>query len=828
MAKQNTIQTNFTAGEISPFLHGRIDITKYTNGAERLRNFIVRPQGGLCARPGTLFLTEVKTSAKKPVLLPFEFSDSVGYVLEFGENYVRWLYADAYCVNISDVPLEIATPYLEADLPYLQTAQSGDVMYIVHPKYAPRKLKRISDGGVSGIKYSNFSLETVTFSDGPYLPTEDTDTELRINPSGLPTEITTAIITSTAADFVLADVGKFVQFSRNGEVKLGKITTYYNANSVEVTVLSNIIPEVDPAAKLTYSAPNLTSTLAIFSRANVGAYIRDKENDRWFKVNSYTSTTSLNVTAPIAKVATTGVVTATTLQTFTALLSNLDVFTANDVGRLVRLDLDGKQVAGKITLFTNAKAVTVTWETSIPLDPNDPTSLAADGKTNRWRLGAWSATTGYPSAVAFHEERLVFAASPNEPQTIWMSVSGDYENFAPTDEDSKVLDDSAITATLASGKINAIKWLMSGSTLIVGTLGAPWQIRASSLNEAITPTNLTAQPQGSTGASFITPVRIGSSVLFVQRAGKKLRELYYSYEVDGLVDRDASIISDHIFRNGDRALQMAYQEDPHNVLWFVLSNGQLAGLTYVKDQEVYAWHLHEIGGSTSTTSYGVVESVCSVASPAGDGDRLYLVVRRTINGTTKRYIERFAVEPNYTSSIDKKTMVYLDSAKIYDAGVGVTTTTPSGYAHLNTLTVGALSDGSVQPDGSITAGAVVLQRAARIHVVGLKYQSVLRTLTPEAGAKFGTSQGKQKRIISVVARVLSSLGFKYGTKADSLTQYNFRNTLDSMDSSPDIKSTDVELQVNSDTVLTPQIVIVRDQPYPLNILAIMAEVQTND
>lgn len=293
-------------------------------------------------------------------------------------------------------------------------------------------------------------------------------------------------------------------------------------------------------------------------------------------------------------------------------------------------------------------------------------SLIDNGVTTLWRLGAWSATTGYPSCVAFHEERLCFAATPNQPNTVWMSVSGDYVNHAPTDTSSRVLDTNALAYTLASGKINAIKWLNSGPTLILGTFGSEYQVRSNDVGQsAITPTNISVTQHTTFGSGNVRPIRIGSSVLFVQRSGRKLRELLYDYQTDSLQARNITIINEHILPKSGKAIGIAYQQEPNALIWVVRSDGKLACLTYERDQEVYAWHLHQVGGMFAGGD-AIVENVASVSNAAGGEDSLYICVKRTINGVSRRYIELFSLEVDPVDENDKANYNYLDSSKQVD------------------------------------------------------------------------------------------------------------------------------------------------------------------
>lgn len=916
MPRANPIQTNFTAGEVSPTLRGRVDITRYQNGAQTLKNFVVKPQGGIFARPGSVFMREIKDSTKKSRLVEFEFSEVINYLLEFGNANVRIHKDGAY------VGTEVVTPYLEADLPYLKYTQSADVLYICHPSYQTRKLTRISD--------TIWTLSLFEQVDGPYLAVNTTPTQL-----WLANYTYTARIHTSDPSFVIGDIGKYVEYSRGGIPLLALITGYTDSQNVSVTVKQNILEPVDSIAVLTRGVASIESSHAVFSNDAIGNYIK-LSSGNWDYITRYISETEVDVTlgtyaekdygllgtgafdsilratrdgtsgndiflqivgdstsgvvvdivgdavvvhyedgvSTVAQVEAaitalagadkiievktagtgatvlnspaddfsgqnlaggTGPVNLVTIAGFVSLLdpdiaanviATENTFVATDVGRHIRLNFSGAQVWGTIFFYVSATEVAVHWADPIPLKDRDSSVLVDDGQTTSWRLGAWGTTVGWPSVVTFHEERLVFAASPLEPQTFWMSVSGEYENFAPTDSESKVLDDNAVTFTIASNKVNGIRWAVSGPTLVFGTLGGEWQVSASTPREALTPTNISVVPHTAHGSGHIRPIKAGSAILYMQKTGTKLRELVYDYQIDALVAKDVTIISEHILRRGGRAMEVAYQQEPNNIMWVVLEDGGLAGLTYVKDQDVYAWHYHEMGGAFGSGK-AVVESIAVLPNASGTYDTLYMIVKRTIAGVTKRYLEYIDLEYDPPTETSRESLYYVDCGIKY-TGAAVSTIT---LAHLLGQTVSILANGSARPNiiADIITGVSTFAGGAATRINGgLPYESILVTLPPEAQGEGGTAQGKLKRMHKLKIRVYKSMGFKYGPSLTQLSQYNFRNTTDPMDSAPRIRSADVPFTMENTYDYDATVVVKRDQPYPLNILAIMPEMVVNE
>ena len=237
-----------------------------------------------------------------------------------------------------------------------------------------------------------------------------------------------------------------------------------------------------------------------------------------------------------------------------------------------------------------------------------PRKLTRTGHTS-WTLSTPSFTanpfTGankYPSCVEFFEQRLFFANSYDDPQKIWGSKSAEYENMT-----TGAGDDYAVVYTIAASKINAIRWLAAKDILLIGTVGGEWRLGASNMSEPITPTNVLCRRQSTYGSALVKPVTVGQATLFLQRARRKIREFIYvitAGEEGGYKAPDMTLLADHMTKSG--IVDMAYQQEPDSILWCVLSNGYLVGMTYQRDQEVVGWHRHITDGD--------VESVASIPS----------------------------------------------------------------------------------------------------------------------------------------------------------------------------------------------------------------------
>jgi hypothetical protein len=490
-------------------------------------------------------------------------------------------------------------------------------------------------------------------------------------------------------------------------------------------------------------------------------------------------------------------------------------FASTDVGRLVRIKHSNLWGNATITAFTSSTQVSATVNRAF-----GATTASVD-----WRLGLWSATTGYPAAVSFYGDRLFWGGSTSAPQRIDGSVVGAYETMEPTSfaagsttDNTVIADDDALSLTLNANDVNAIKSIGEDEQgLIVFTVGGEWIVRPSNQNEALTPTNIRATRSTAWGCAEPQPVRVGKPHVFVQRAGRKVRELAYVFTDDGFRAPDLSIASEHITRSGIVAI--AYQAQPQTIVWFVRADGVLVGMTYDRDQEAIAWHRHILGGAFNAGA-AVVESAAVIPNSTGTSDQLWLIVKRTINGATRRYVEYLT--PFFDETVAQSDAHFVDSGLRYS---GASVSTFSGLGHLEGQTVSILADGAARPDGVVSGGAVSLSRGtASTAVIGLGYLSNMQTERLELqGGSVSTVQTKRKRLHEVSVRVWRTLGGKAGPSAGNLESLIFRSTADPMDSAPPLKDDDVRLSWPGGYETEGRIYIRQDQPLPMTILAIVAE-----
>lgn len=266
----------------------------------------------------------------------------------------------------------------------------------------------------------------------------------------------------------------------------------------------------------------------------------------------------------------------------------------------------------------------------------------------------------YPGAVSYFEQRRVFAGTTNDPQTIWMTKSGTESNMSYS---LPIRDDDRIKFRVAAREANTIRHIVPLTQLLLLTSSAEW--RVTSVNsDAITPTTISVRPQSYVGASNVQPVIINNTMIYGASRGGHVRECGYSWQANGFVTGDMSIRSAHLFDNYD-LVDMAYTKAPTPIIWMVSTSGKLLGLTYVPEQSIGAWHQHDTDGTFES---------CTVVAE-GKEDVLYVIVKRTIDGSSKRYIERIQTR-QYT---DQRYAFFVDSGATYDGiNTGSTTMTVSG------------------------------------------------------------------------------------------------------------------------------------------------------
>jgi len=427
---------------------------------------------------------------------------------------------------------------------------------------------------------------------------------------------------------------------------------------------------------------------------------------------------------------------------------------------------------------------------------------------------ALSGSDNRPSVVSFFEQRLVFGNTNNNPQTLWFSKNGDYSNFTVG-----TADDDALIYTIASNQVNAIRFLSATRVLTVGTSGGEY-VLTSTNDGPVTPTTTLIRKYSNYGTAAIEPVQVADVTLFVQRGNRKIREFKFVGDVNtgGYSAPDMTILAEHITNGGID--HMAFQQEPDSVVWCVRNDGTLLGMTYRREEEVVAWHKHVIGG-TFNSGQAVVESVATLPTDTGE-DSLYMIVKRTINSTTKRYIEKMKL---FDFGANTTTAFFVDSGLSYSGGA---TTTLSGLYHLEGETLQILGNGATHPDKTVSSGGITLDYSSTTAAVGYGYDSEMQTLRIESGSVDGTSQGKPKRIHAITLRLYESVGVEIGNDASEIDRIFFRDSSMSMDTAIPLFTGDKDIEFSGGFDDDDRVYIKQGQPLPLTVLAFYPRMNTFD
>lgn len=455
-------------------------------------------------------------------------------------------------------------------------------------------------------------------------------------------------------------------------------------------------------------------------------------------------------------------------------------------------------------------------------------AAGATGGSDVWAVGAWSYRYGFPGEIEFYSDRLWFAGSPGDPQTVWASCIGDYNNFGRS---SPIVDSDAVSFTINARQVNAIRDLVPLDSLLVLTTGGEWKVTGGQ-DDVVTPSTIGIKPQSYYGIGNVPARALGESAILLQEQGQKVRDLAYQFEKDGFRGNEISIWADHL-TEGYTFRWIEKASAPWQVVWLVRNDGVLVGCTYLPEQEISGWHRHDTDGQ--------VLDVCCL--PRQDETQTYLLVRREVDGEVRQYIEQMA-PTRYDDPLDWK---YLDSLLTYDGrntsattitltGAGWTenddlTATASndiftgpgdegdilllvagdqrvrcrivtytsatavvvrsigsvpaalrnvavqdwtfqrdtltGLGHLEGKTVAALVDGNVQRDLHVIDGVVTLQRPGGVVQIGLPYPAHIETL--EINSASGEALRAMKKLTFEIAlQVRNTRGVYVGTSLDTL------------------------------------------------------------
>jgi hypothetical protein len=670
--------------------------------------------------------------------------------------------------------LEVVTPYGVDDLRKLRFVQSADKVFIACEGYKPRVLSRDTA--------TTWSINVFSMTVEPFL-TQNLDDEVKITPSAVSGTIT---LTANSDIFKEGHVGSMWRLDQN-----------MSGGSVNLTVTPPGEGEDEPA----YTSDSITCGadtewhLVTHGADWVGRVAVERSYDNgttWLQVRSYEhrsseSNYSVYITEPEQCLVRIHVqeLTSGTIE------ADLTVEPYVNVGYVT------------ITAYTDAKHVTASVDTKKPIGNTNATEM--------WWESAWNDENGYPAAVAFYEDRLVFAGTKHSPRGVWMSKAGDYHNFGTSSPKSE--DDDSIQIVLTSRKMSIIHTLVPMRQALMA-FSEDGVNTISYSDSALTPSSVTQRAESYFGAKEIEPLIVGSQCVYVQEVGGAVRDIGYDYVQDAYSGDEVSLFSSFLVNESTPA-EMAYQSEPDSIIWFVREDGQLLSCTYMREQKMVAWAHH--------TTQGEFESVCAI--PYNNNSRVWAAVKRTVNGQTVRYIECMT---NRLPTENPADQIYMDAAKVVEANPAESTLT---VPHLAGCTVRVLLDGNLLPDYKVGAdGTLTLERAGNKIVVGLGYTSKLQTVNIESQGfvRQGVMQGHKLQIAEIILRLLNTRGGKVGSDEEHLDEWQRRTRLDFLGNAMELYTGDVHLVGNFTKEEGGNVMLVQDVPMPFTLLAIMMGVKVSD
>jgi hypothetical protein len=580
------------------------------------------------------------------------------------------------CNIASAGTMELDVPWTSDEIGYLQYDQSADVIFVAAPAIRPQRIERRGAESWSVVDYFP--------EDGPF-------DSPNLSPITVTPSATTGNITLTASErlFRSSHVGALWRMTHQGQSATATLT-----GDEQYTGAVAVIGSTNAERNLNIEITGTWTGTLTLQRAY-------GEPTGWIDTDTYT---------------------ANTVETFQDQYPSETVyyrigFKTSGYGSGsadVSITFPARQQTGTVRITGVTDSVTAAAEVLKELGRAEATS--------DWYEGAWSDKAGWPSSVAFHDGRLWWSRLDR----VYGSVSGAFESY----DDQEIEGDSApVIRSIATGPVEGINWLLSLQRLIAGTISQEVSIRSSSFDEPLTPTQFTARKASTRGSALVPPASIDSTGFFVNRAGNRLCELIYGAEKQDYTSRDLNYLNENITSAGIVALGV--QRNPDTRIWCVLSTGNLAVLTYERDEDVVCWSRVEMDGD--------VQSVAVL--PGEDEDRVFFVVQRSISGVgTVRYLERMARGEQAEGGTDNWTM---DCAVKVNGSYSAPNTTFS-VPHLAGEEVHAWSAGAalrtVANPGTVTGGGnLVVSGNYADAVIGLPVRARWKSAKLAFGAERGSA-----------------------------------------------------------------------------------------
>lgn len=679
MARVTDAQHSFSRGTVTPRVHGRLDTQLYYAALEDGENYIVDGLGTLERRPGTKLAGRTKNDGEAH-LHPFVYDIDQSYVLEFGSLYMRaWF--DGGLVLDGGLPSEIVTPYTVDEAEHLSYTQLQDVMWVASGTKPLKTIKRTTA--------STFAIADFELLDGPYLDTDPQGTTIKPSDYGsiTPTMTSNTTPSPNVVSGTAINLGDHYRLFDRDNSTYAQYTTFpadvvFDLGAGNARVVDGYYIRAYAGS----SGPNRAPTsFKLQGRNGSGWVTLDSQSGetgwsggetRFFNFENSTAYQEYRLRMESSGDSVAIIVGELGLHeraenqtpfllTFSATAGINDGagFTSDDVDRLLRFrGNDGRWRWCRIAQVDSTTEVRVRlYDQALP----ERASITT------WRLGVFTAST-HPSIVTFHENRLTLTSR----NKAFLSQGDAYNKFSPTDPDGTVNPDNAITVNIPAvnakkGAVSDIVWAQSqGAQLVLGTPSGIHTIQSSSFGEPLTPDTVTRHPQDSRGASRDEPSVVGDSVVYTHSGRRKLMGTYARDRIDKLGAQDLSLPAGHL--TGPKIRGVTWQEEPHSLTWGWMDDGSVATLTVQPEEKVQAWNPQSLGGvsiDSGVNRHAAVESMATIPSPDGGDDRVHMIVRRTIDGQTRRFVE--VMQPFRQLKEDVRDSWFVDCGLRYEGNADV-------------------------------------------------------------------------------------------------------------------------------------------------------------
>lgn len=847
----NVIQTSFSGGELARSLFARVDLARYKTGAAKARNMFVDYRSGLSTRTGTEFIIQCLISNKYVRLVEFQYSTISTYILEFGDQYIRFI-TEGGAVLETDFNISAADNGFPGQIIVPgHNFINGDWIFVENIVGATGYNGRFYTVTVAGNVLTLFTVngdpvDAATF--GTYL-------------SGG----TAARVYKIPSPYIAADI-PLLKFTQSASVLTITHPSYQSRNLTRVAA-TNWTLTVNTFA----TSAAVPTGLALLNSAGGAAHysymVTSVDAD-----GQESGPSAAGIIGPVVNISTT----AGTIRLSWNAAAGADRYRVYKA----QLSIFGAVPAGVSHGFVQEVDGTAFDDSNFVPDFSITPPIANDPFTG----------TNYPAVTGYFEQRQVYAAPTENPLTFYMSQPGAFNNF---DYSLPLQEDDSIEGTLVSGQVNNIKHMvaMPGGLLMLTAKGA-WQVNGGSSDVGITPINAKGTPQAFNGCNDLRPLLSNYNILYVQEKGSTVRDLAYSFNTNIYTGADISVLSNHLFF-GYTLTDWCYAEEPFKIVWAVRNDGKLLSLTYVKEQEIYGWCPHD--------TKGTFESVGAITE--GEVDAVYAIVSRYIQGRWVKMIERFherefpygaedawavdcgarstlptpaagltasAATGTVTFEADSPVFASGDVGKVLRMGGGVATistfisatqligvtrrdirevlpndpdltplpalsgewslTEPQtvfrGLDHVEGQMVSILADGSVITPQVVVNGSITFQNAVTKVTAGLKFVAQGQTLPLDTGEP--TIQGKRKKVAALTLRCVDTRGLYAGRTFDTITPNKELNRATPLNSAPELITGDARMVMDPLWDVEGQICWEIRDPLPATVLGVIPEIIVGD